>query len=243
MIQPTWQTEDGAIRCYLGDCLDIRPTLEPGSVDAVVTDPPYGIDWTAGGPESKARAKGGYEASWLDSQHYVRTVCAAAVGICLALTSRMALTPGRTNVWHYPPATDMGCFYQPAAMGCSFWGRPTWQPILFYGNAPHNGEQLRPLHYVLTEAAEANGHPCPKPIRAWTWLVIKATKESDTVLDPFAGSFTTAVACIRTGRRFIGIEKEPKYFDIGIKRIEAELSRHRLFEPAPKIVQRSIFGE
>jgi site-specific DNA-methyltransferase (adenine-specific) len=64
-----------------------------------------------------------------------------------------------------------------------------------------------------------------------------------TILDPFMGSGTTGVACIRTGRRFIGIEKEPKYFEIAVKRIEAELQRHTLFEEPPKIVQRSLIDE
>jgi site-specific DNA-methyltransferase (adenine-specific)/modification methylase len=62
----------------------------------------------------------------------------------------------------------------------------------------------------------------------------------ELVVDPFMGSGTTGVACIRTGRKFIGIEKEEKYFDIAVKRIEAELSRNILFEPPPAIVQRSL---
>jgi DNA modification methylase len=61
-----------------------------------------------------------------------------------------------------------------------------------------------------------------------------------TVLDPFMGSGTTGVACVRTGRKFIGIEKEPKYFDIAVKRIEAELSRMPLFEDAPAVVQKEL---
>jgi DNA modification methylase len=57
----------------------------------------------------------------------------------------------------------------------------------------------------------------------------------ETILDPFMGSGTTGVACLRTGRRFIGIEIEPRYFDIAVKRIEAELNRHPLLEPKQNV--------
>jgi len=66
---------------------------------------------------------------------------------------------------------------------------------------------------------------------AWCLSLLKG----DTILDPFMGSGTTGVACIRTGRRFIGIEIEPRYFDISVKRIEAELAQPRFeFPPEPK---------
>jgi DNA modification methylase len=80
-----------------------------------------------------------------------------------------------------------------------------------------------------------NGHPCPYPEEIPHRCVMGTTAPGDVVCDPFIGSGTTGIACIRTGRRFIGIEKEPKYFDIAVKRIEAELSRAPLFEPAPEI--------
>ena len=219
------------VSLYLGDSRRIMPTLR--KVDAVVTDPPYGIGETSGGAESRARLKGAYEGTFEDNQEYVANVCAPIIRDCIAMAKRVALTPGRTNMWHYPPASDVGCFYQPAATGCSFWGRPTWQPILFYGTAPNAGEQLRALHYVLTETAEANGHPCPKPLKAWQWLLDKSSALGDTILDPFAGSGTTGVAAIKLGRRFVGIEIEPKYFDIAARRISDALARGDLFIEKP----------
>jgi DNA modification methylase len=65
--------------------------------------------------------------------------------------------------------------------------------------------------------------------------------DSSAILDPFAGSFTTAVACIRTGRKFIGIEKERRYFDIGLERCRKEVERLALFEPVPQVVQGGLF--
>lgn len=223
---------------YMGDCRDILPTLS--DIDAVVTDPPYGISETTGGPESRAREKGNYSGAFEDNQDYLSSVCGPVIRDCISIACRVAMTPGRTNIWHYPPASDIGCFYQPAASGVSFWGRPTWQPILFYGTAPNIGEQLKPLHFVLTEAAEKNGHPCPKPIGAWKWLLNKATKPDETVLDPFMGSGTTGVAAVNLGRRFIGIEIDREYFEIACRRIEAATKQLDMFINAPKPQQISL---
>lgn len=224
------------VTCILGDCREVLPTLS--NIDAVVTDPPYGIGELKGtGAESRARLKGGYVSNFPDTQQYLADLCGPIIADCVERFGRVALTPGRTNMWHYPQASDVGCFYQPAATGVSFWGRPTWQPILFYGSAPASGEQLRPLHYVLTESAEANGHPCPKPIGAWRWLLNKATKSGDVVLDPFMGSGTTGVAAVGLGRKFVGIEIEPKYFDIACRRISDALARPDLFIEKPKPIK------
>jgi modification methylase len=85
---------------------------------------------------------------------------------------------------------------------------------------------------------DENDHPAPFPVQL-PQRVLEAVNAS-CICDSFMGSGTTGVACIRTCRRFIGIEKEPKYFDKAVARIEAELNRHRLFEPQPKIVQQSL---
>lgn len=235
--------ERGPVRIFQGDSLEWLSSLGTGLIDAVVTDPPYGIGETAGGPESRAREKGAYKSQFTDSRAYVESVCVNVIKRCIELAPCVAVTPGRTNIWLYPSANDVGCFYQPAATGCSFWGRPTWQPILFYGTAPNSGEQLRPLHYVLTEAAPKNGHPCPKPLKAWTWLVEKASKGGSVVCDPFTGSGTTAVACIKTGRQFVGCELEESYCEIARRRCDAELDQGTLFgSPKVKPMQRSLLG-
>ena len=69
------------------------------------------------------------------------------------------------------------------------------------------------------------GHPCPKPVAWAAWIVARATVESDLILDPFAGSGTTAIACIKLNRKYILIEKEEKYCEIAARRIETELDQ------------------
>ena len=81
-------------------------------------------------------------------------------------------------------------------------------------------------------------HPTQKPVRVILWCLL-FLPEARTIFDPFTGSGTTAIACIRTGRRFIGCEIEPRYFDIAVKRIKAELSQPRLFKPEPVKVEQA----
>ena len=77
---------------------------------------------------------------------------------------------------------------------------------------------------------EHDDHPCPKPVEWALWLCERAAESGDTILDPFMGSGTTGVACVRLGRKFIGIEIEPKYFGIACKRIEDAYNQNALFD-------------
>jgi DNA modification methylase len=75
-------------------------------------------------------------------------------------------------------------------------------------------------------------HPTQKAVAVMAWSIEKLPSGCDTIIDPLMGSGTTGVACARLGRRFIGIEIEPKYFDIACKRIEREYAQLQLFPPA-----------
>ena len=87
-------------------------------------------------------------------------------------------------------------------------------------------------------------HPTQKPLSMMRHVVKVSSRASDVILDPFMGSGTTGVACAHFGRSFIGIEREPSYFDIACRRIEEAYKQPRLFdEPAPKPVQTSLFSD
>jgi DNA modification methylase len=84
-------------------------------------------------------------------------------------------------------------------------------------------------------------HPSQKPIELMTWCIEELPSDAQVVLDPFMGSGTTGVACMQLGRKFIGIEREPKYFDIACKRIEQAYAQGQLFAPEqPKAVQEAL---
>lgn len=217
---------------YLGDCRDILPTLP--TVHAVITDPPYGVRLGEDGPTTIGKTA--YE-SFEDTPENVRAVCVPAIQTCIERFGRVVLTPGSRNCFAYPAPTELGCIYNPAGAGFSRWGFTTSQPILYYGKDPQGAAKF-PHSLQSTELVEKNGHPCPKPINLMKWLVNRASLAGETVLDPFMGSGTTGVACIRLGRQFIGIEMEAKYFEIARRRIEEATRQPDMFlEPPSKPMQ------
>jgi len=224
----------GDATLYLGDCLEILPTL--GNVDAVVTDPPYGVGL---GVIKSAIGKTGYE-SYDDTRKNVKQIAIPAVEICRKLADRVLVTPGSAALLDYPEPANLGCIYFPSGAGRNSWGFTCSQPLLFYGTDPflERGLGARADSFYCTETSEKNGHPCPKPIGLMKRLVTRVSFIGHTILDPFMGSGTTGVACAKLGRKFIGIEIEPTYFDIACKRIEQAYAQHDLFiEPPAKVTQ------
>lgn len=204
-----------SVQLYLGDCLDILPTL--AGVDAVITDPPYGIDGGSGNI-NLARGKGNY-GGFDDTPEFIRDEIVPRVKRLIDFCGCVVLTPGNKNFSLYPQPQSFGAFYQPAAAGLQVFGNLDAQPIFYYGKNPRKKNMGVKLSWQLTEAPEENGHPCVKPIRAWTKLVASVTEPGMTVLDPFMGSGTTGVACHRLGLNFIGIERDPAFYAIADKRI------------------------
>ena len=201
----------GDVTLYLGDCLEILPTLP--KVDAVVTDPPYGVgyaDWDKQVPSLE----------WLDWAEKNATVT--------------MLTPGNGNQHLYPPPIWTLSWSRPGSIqrvrkGTGF---SHWEPILVYGRNPMSVDCR--VFNPNTEAGES-GHPCSKPVKVMKWLV---SAVDGPILDPFMGSGTTGVACAKLGRKFIGIEIEEKYFDIACERIQKAYDQPDLFiEPPPKPTQ------
>jgi site-specific DNA-methyltransferase (adenine-specific) len=228
-MTPTWQTTDGSVRLYLADCLDVLPTLEAGTVDAVVTDPPYGVGFAYDGHDD---TREGYEewcGRWFDELSRVSpTILMSCGAVNVQMWARI-----RPFSWQV-------AWLKPAAMGRSPVGFCNWEPMVLWGSGSGNSVDVFTAGIVPDDALD--GHPCPKPLKWGLESIRRAVSSGGMILDCFMGSGTTGVACVRTGRRFIGIEKEPKYFEIAVKRIEAELNRTPLFEAAPA-VQRSLIME
>ncbi len=268
-MTPTWQTADGAVQLYLGDCLDVLPTLV-GGVDAVVTSPPYAMQRAAqygGVAESDYPA---WTCSWMafvlqslpkngSVLINIREHVSQGQMSDYVHNTRLALRNAGwcecdELIWAKPNAMPVG---DPTRLLRSWerilWfsmsNRPAFNPFIsgritksrpgkkpeWCRSAPADTRGLvrRDADVISVALGEKKGqaHPAAFPHKFAKWLVSFACpKESATVLDPFMGSGTTGVACALLGHKFIGIEKEPKYFDIAVKRIEAELSRAPLFE-------------
>ena len=232
----------GDCTLYLGDCLDVLPTLAP--VDAVVTDPPYGIGYKGRKQTPKDKAVGrvkGFEHCGQgihgDDVDFDPTPF-LGFGLVLLWGANHfpnKLPHGRWLVWDKrgdPKFYGVTTFSDCELAWCSDRGadrmyKQIWNGIVREGEPAREGQYRQ--------------HPTQKPIRLMQWCLGFAP-DAETVLDPFMGSGTTGVACVNLGRKFIGIEKEPKYFDIACKRIEEATRQGRLFEePAPKAEQIALW--
>jgi site-specific DNA-methyltransferase (adenine-specific) len=233
-MTPDWQTPDGSIRLYCADCLEVLPQLKDGDADSTITDPPYGVSLKE--VRTKHTTTPAKYASTNDSESSVLETILPAMEHCIRISQAVAVLSGVRLVSKYPPPRDIGSVFFPNGAGIGPWGFICTHPILYYGKCPYLARGLgsRPnsvsaTHWNRRDDAE---HPCEKPLKMMEWLVLRASLENQIILDPFMGSGTTGVACIRTGRKFIGVEKEPKYFEIAVKRIQAELDRTPLFAEA-----------
>ncbi len=217
-MRPYYQ-EDG-ITIYHGDCRDALPST--GKVDLVLTDPPYGVEGGHGGKLRDYR-KADYNGTWEDNPEYIETVCAPVIRGCLKIAKTTVMTPGTRCICSYPQPDEVGCFFAIASSRIGKFGFQTCHPIFYYGWYKNRGKGAIATGIVLTEQAEENGHPCPKPYGAWAWLLTRSCEEGALVLDPFMGSGTTLVAAKNLGRKAIGIEIEERYCEIAAKRLSQKV--------------------
>jgi len=226
----------GDATLYLGDCRDVLPTL--ADVDAMVTDPPYGIGLkrkTSDYRDSQFFDHGAsLEASifYADEPEDVRRLISDAIPLALSIAKRAVIFPGPAMLWHYPAPASIGSVFTPNGAGRTAWGFQCTHPVLFYGKDPflQDGLGARP-NSMRTEQPnnEKVDHPCAKPVQWMKWAVWRGSRSFETILDPFMGSGSTGVACAKLGRRFVGIEIEPHYFDIACRRIEEAQRQGDLF--------------
>lgn len=221
-------TESEPVTVILGDCLEVLKSLPDGCVDAVITDPPYGVGLIAKQHKWFHRSGTGYQ-STEDTPENVSTVVVPAIEECLRIARSVVVTSGVRCMWRYPVPDDVGTIFNKSGTGRTRWGFSCNNPVLYYGKCPYMAAGLggRPNSWQQSAADFADDveHPCPKPIGMMRWLVVRGSLPSELILDPFAGSGTTGVAAIIEGRRAILIEKEPKYVEICRRRIDEAMGR------------------
>lgn len=217
--KPYFRNESGVLYC--ADCLDILPQMPDKCVDLVLTDFPYGVEGGHGG-QLKDYRKADYAGKWEDTPGYIKTVCSPVAVESLRIANTVAFTPGTRCLCSYPQPDEVGCFFSPASSRIGLFGFQSCHPIFYYGHYKNRGKGALCTGISISEAAEKNGHPCPKPIKAWMWLLERCSEKNDIVCDPMLGSGTTAVAAQKLGRQWIGVEISEEYCEIAAKRIEAE---------------------
>lgn len=221
---------------HQGDCLDVLKTFPDNSVDSVVTDPPYGIDYqSARRTAEKRSAKIANDKTpfiwWLyDAARIMREGAALACFCewkhaekfrmaieCAGLTIRSQCIWDRD--WH-GMADPKVCF---APQHDIVWFATKGKGFAFPNKRPSSVLRYRKV------SPDALVHPNEKPVELLRDLVQSITPPSGIVLDPFAGSGSTLVAAMLEGFRFVGIERESEYVEIIKRRLEGNKPEMNLF--------------
>ena len=235
------------VQLYLGDCLDILPTLEAGSVDAVITDPPYNVS-VKGSRLASGNVLGGGDINqdfgewdyanvlWQDFIDYLVDVL-TPVGVLVMFYEKFEI--GVIGAYlrdrHGFTNRDIGSYIKtnaPPQLRKMKWKTNVENFIISTknkGGGHHFNWKLgQSTDYFLRSNNYERFHPTQKPCDLMEWIVKYWSLEGDTILDPFMGSGTTGVACVKTGRNFIGIEIDPDYYAIAEKRIAEAQMQPRL---------------
>jgi site-specific DNA-methyltransferase (adenine-specific) len=228
------------VTIYLADCREVLGSLE---ADALISDPPYGVDLNTKNAsrgrgfrpyDGKARAVDFErvigDAEPFDPAPFLRFDCIILWGANHYAerlpTSHCWLSWDKK--WGKAAASDLGD------------GELAWTKGLTY-------KTIRIFRHMWagfqrdSEVGERHVHPTQKPVELMSWC-IGFFPDARTILDPFMGSGTTGVAAVQDGRSFVGVEIEPSYFDVACRRIEKALATPRLFtEPPPPPKQHGMF--
>jgi site-specific DNA-methyltransferase (adenine-specific) len=222
----------GNARLICGDCLEILPTLP--KVDAVITDPPYGINTKSDGsgklsPWGDLCNSALWYATWIRAARgkLQRT---GSLWTCLNWRSMVTFQKAACDI-AWPIESLMVWDKQWIGPGGSRGLRPSYELVALFAGDDFavKDRGLADVQQFPVGSYKPNGHPAEKPIALTDWLVKHA--DGAIVLDPFMGSGTTGVSAVRSGRQFIGIEQDAQWFDIACRRIEQAQAQGKLFEP------------
>ena len=207
-----------SVTLYCGDCMEYMKTMSDKSVDAVITDPPYGMNKSFNNDIPEL------------ADELFRLISREAERIChgnyLAFWSAQRMNkiaeinPKRVLIWN-----KMFAIYTPNNCGYRY------EPILWiFGKESKKkcGDVFECYPILFKNQSENVSHPTQKPTKIMRLLIDNFTNPGDTIFDPFMGSGTTGVACVQTGRNFIGCEIDPGYFKIAEKRIKDAQQQMRL---------------
>lgn len=239
------------VTLYLGDCREVLPTL--GKVDHVVSDPPY--------EDELHSAIGRIRRN--DGREMIKDLGFAGVNAVRPDIARMCVAAANGWVILFTLAEGVRAWRDDLqAAGAKWdttlaWIKPDASPR-FNGQGAARGFEnavtcwagkgyrswnaggKRGVYTHCVNVGRDGGHPTEKPVPLMRELLADFTKPAQTILDPFMGSGTTGVAAVNLGRKFIGIEIEPKYFDIACRRIGDALKQPDIFIEKPKPLKQEV---
>lgn len=204
----------GDATLFCADCMEVLPTL--AGIDAVISDPPYGLgDKMTGGTKRFSTGEGGMKTlgDW-DMK---------PVGGLLEMLADVAPIKMLWGGNYYPV---------PESRGWLVWVKPNGVQTMASVELCWTNIDMNSKHFTHPVNGWERDHPTQKPIDLMRWCLSFAPK-AKTICDPFMGSGTTGVAALMDGRKFIGIEREEKYFQAACRRIEQAVAQGQLFAPEP----------
>lgn len=247
----------GDITIYNADCMEIMQTLPNESIDAIITDPPYGISFLSPWTDNhKKIANDGFEEFkyalplWLKEFHRLLTPTGVACCCCCgggATPVSQIFTLELLKQGFYLIQT---LIWDKKTIGLGWRYRPSYETILVFSKSKDKYNwytERKDVSNILRWGniiPQKGDHPTPKPVNLMRELILLHTKEEQTVLEPFMGGGTTAVACAMEGRKCIGIEIDEGYYDISKKRITDAVANKSLFEQSEmeeKIQEETLF--
>jgi site-specific DNA-methyltransferase (adenine-specific)/modification methylase len=206
----------GNATLYLGDCMDILPTLP--KVDAVITDPPYGIDWK---PRVNHQDQPWKDVIDFDIRALLNVGRYHLIWGGQYFADKLPMHEGWLTWCKRPIDMDFSNdnrSYATTELAWRNWGKAKFMAQVWDGGMRAGSSENRTFC-----------HPSQKPVELMAWCVRQLPGDARTIVDPFMGSGTTGVACAASGHGFIGIEREPTYFEIACRRIENAQRQDTLF--------------
>jgi len=255
VIEPYYQSEK--VTLYCGDSLAVLPTLTRGSVDAIVTDPPYAsisesgslVRMEAFGKTAARRTRAPSDVQFFEAwirEHLAEWASVlsprGAVWMTIDWRGAMALDDAAARLGLRTPAVGV---WDRAGLGMGSILRHVYE---CFAILPMEGFERR-----LTDEPDLwrvpwspgnreTGHSAEKPVELYSRAIRLVSDRGATVLDPFTGSGTTALACIKDGMQFVGIEREEQYCEIAKRRIQEAEQAFALFEQPKQETQSEMFG-
>jgi len=203
----------------LGDCLEILPTLAAGSVDAVVTDIPYGEKIDKMGFTKNINGGVTLRNDYSDMPKWDRPITQSHFDLMFSVSDKQLIFGG--NFYKLSPSR---CWLVWDKKNGGQYSNDFADCEMAWTNLDAPARIIRHVWHGMIQQdmsdKEKRYHPTQKPIAVMKYAIKMMTNRGDTILDPFMGSGTTGVACVQTGRNFIGIEIDSGYFEIAKKRIE-----------------------
>jgi site-specific DNA-methyltransferase (adenine-specific) len=266
-IKREWKSVDGNIWLMQADCLTVLPQLEAESIDMVWTDPPYGHgngdgDFLSRRGEIMHDGRDGGQAPIAnDDMASMRNVVDLMLEAVVPLLKRDCCCccccggggPSPTFAWLAERMDRKGLEFFHSVIwdkknpGIGWRYRRQHEMLMVAhrtgGKLAWANDERKQPNIISMSKPRSDRHPNEKPLGLVLLFLANHTQEGDLVADPFMGSGTTGVACVRTGRRFIGIELDDEHYETSLARIQEEIGRMAFLEPAAVSTQRSLLED